>query len=194
MCIRDSDNIPGVKKIEFVNFIDENKIYTEDQEHTCKISIQHCAHLSENPQFNNELPISAENAQYIKCKLYGSKKLLDLSDDQIKCFCYLHFKENKLNIYKIAKEKEKKLKEEAKAKAKEDKQKAKEEAKLKAKEKKNENENENVIISSIALTVLDSEPLTCIQIIKSGTKKGTPCGLKTVCNNLCKRHYNLSVL
>ena len=191
------DNIPGVKKIEFVNFIDENKIYAEDKEYVSKISIQHCMHLSENPQFNHELPISAENAQYINCKLYGSKKLLESADDQIKCFCYLHFKEHKLSMIKYAKEKQQKLKEEAKLKAKEEKQKAKEEAKLKAKEEKQkakEKKNENVIISSIALTVLESEPLTCIQIIKSGIKKGAPCGLKTVCNNLCKRHYNLSVL
>ena len=188
------EDIPGVKKIEFVNFIDENKIYTEDKEYVSKISIQHCMHLSENPQFNHELPISAENAQYINCnKLYGSKKLLDLADDQIKCFCYLHFKEHKLLMIKYAKEKQKKLKEETKMKAKEAKVKAKEEAKVKAKEEKAK-AKENLIISSIALTVLNTEATTCIQIIKTGSKKGTPCGLKTVCNNLCKRHYNLSVL
>jgi hypothetical protein len=203
------DNIPGIKKIEFVNFIDENKTYPADKEYICKINNQYCAHLSQNPQFNNDLPISNTNTQYVKCKIYASKNLLDLEDGQIKWFCCLHFNENKLNIYKIAKEKEKKLKEEAKAKAKEEKIKAREEAKAKAKEEKTKakeeakakakeekiKKNENVIISNTNnLTVAETEPLMCVQIIKSGTKKGTHCGLKTVCNNLCKRHYNLSIL
>ena len=70
-------------------------------------------------------------------------------------------------------------------KAKEDKAKAKEEAK----------KNENIIISNTNnLTVFETESLTCIQIIKTGPKKGISCGLKTVCNNLCNRHYKLSVL
>ena len=202
------EDIPGIKKIEFVNFIDETKIYTEDQEITYKVNNQKCMHLLENPQFNPNLPISSENKQQIKCKSYGYKKLLDLDGGQTKCFCYLHIKENKLEMMKQAKEKQKKLKEEAKMKAKEDNMKAKEEAKMKAKEDKmkaNEEakmkakedkmkSKENLIISSITLNILNTEATTCIQIIKTGSKKGNHCGLKTVCNNLCKRHYNLSVL
>jgi hypothetical protein len=192
------DNIPGVKKINLVNFIDSNKIYIEKNT-VKKENFQNCMHLVENPQFISESPVTTVNAQYIKCNFHGLNKLLDV-DGQIKYFCYLHTKENKLNIKKNVKEKQKKLKEEEKLKAKEEKKKAKEEAKLKEKEEKKKakeeaKKNENVIISTTNnVTVLETEPMFCIQIIKSGTNKGNPCGLKTVCNNLCKRHYNLSVL
>ena len=40
--------------------------------------------------------------------------------------------------------------------------------------------------------VTDEEVVLCIEIIKSGPKKGLQCCLKKYENNLCKRHYNLN--
>ena len=46
---------------------------------------------------------------------------------------------------------------------------------------------------NIVLGVLNIENQTgCVQILKTGTNKGKPCGCKIVSENMCKRHYLLN--
>lgn len=122
------------------------------------------------------------------------------------------------NIYNKIKEKEEKQKakaeekQKAKQKEKEEKQKAKEELKKAVIEAKNNKkpkpkskplslsnvEGENVLLgmSTIANITQPQEPNNndcCIEIIKSGVKKGTPCCRKIFDTNTqsCLRHYKL---
>lgn len=54
-------------------------------------------------------------------------------------------------------------------------------------------EEENIVISSTSSTQpqIQNSNEGCIQIIKTGTNKGKPCGLAILNDCLCKRHYNL---
>jgi hypothetical protein len=56
-------------------------------------------------------------------------------------------------------------------------------------------EEENVVVSSSPQietpTQTQSSNEGCIQIIKTGINKGNPCGLASLKDCLCKRHYNL---
>ena len=130
-----------------------------------------------------------------------------------KTYCWSH---NRLMSKKFEKEKkenekeaQKKLKQEAKQKEKDEKNKIKEDEKLKkASEKllKKSNskgkkiylsiideEGENIVISSTSQLESQIQSINegCIQIIKTGTNKGNPCGLTVLNDCLCKRHYNL---
>ena len=51
--------------------------------------------------------------------------------------------------------------------------------------------NDNVVIGMTDI-IIDNEIVLCVEIIKSGPKKGMQCCLKIHENNLCKRHYNLN--
>jgi hypothetical protein len=126
----------------------------------------------------------------------------------VKHFCPIHIrgesKQNKIEIQKKKFEDKMKAKEE-KMKAKEDKLKIKEE-KLKIKEDKKINSisltkpklsKQNIVISTentvSEFSPLDSlEPsqlcLGCNAVLKTGSKKGSICGVKIYENNVCKRH------
>jgi len=109
-----------------------------------------------------------------------------------------------------AKEEKQKAKEEAKQKAKEDKQKAKEDKQKEKGEKKYVKKiktKENEIIGSITIVDASNNNVDasnnnvdasnnilnsgCIEILKSGNKKGTQCGAKKYGGYRCKRHFNL---
>jgi hypothetical protein len=131
------------------------------------------------------------------------KEILDKQKESIK--------NEKLKI----KDELKKAKEEEKQKEKEEKQKAKEELKEKMKEdknqikkekevkkkykketkinsiKKDDNDSENIIIGPINIIVNDGENDLCMEILKSGIKKGLQCSSTKFKDNLCKRHFNL---
>ena len=104
------------------------------------------------------------------------KKLLNYYGDD-KNYCLFH-KKHMIHKYKKiaidnkkAEEKQKKLDEkqkimEEKKKIKEDKQKMKEQK-----------------------VDLDTK-LTCVEILKTGSNKGSPCGCKVYQGDKCKRHYN----
>ena len=218
------DNIPGVKKIDKVNYINpesENK-----QTHSTNPKFGNCTFMCESVNFNPELPESAENPKKIFCNKYTY--LYSIEDDSNK-YCYEHLNTvKKLNKFK-KNEEMKKAKVETKQKEKEEKQKAKDELKLAVKLAKEEakkaekvanankkgkktpqtdNESlntiteigeENKVIKLIALNVInitninEDNVVGCVEIIKTGTKKGTACNSKFFCENtkLCKRHYNL---
>jgi hypothetical protein len=102
------------------------------------------------------------------------------------------------------KENVKKSKEDAKQKEKEAKQKEKEKIrtelkKIVASSKKNEEiitDSENVVIGLVNLPENISQENVllnklCLEILKTGTKKGECCGSKIFIENVCKRHYNL---
>ena len=97
------------------------------------------------------------------------------------------------------KENIKKLKEEEKQKEKETKQKEKEKLqkelkKLVASSKKNEEtvtDTENVVIGLVDLHDNISQNMYCLEILKTGAKKGECCGCKIFTDKLCKRHYKL---
>ena len=80
------------------------------------------------------------------------------------------------------------LEELQKQKAKEEKEKAKEE------KKKAKNTTTTTATTTITTTTTDTSNNVqqgCLDVLKSGAKKGTTCGCKIFNENLCKRHYNL---
>jgi hypothetical protein len=174
-----------------------------------------------NPNSQNIIEIyksnlKIEDCKFIKCKHMGTQinnnyNNFDIGIDDEKYYCWNH-KKIIINKYKKdksdkakeeakkLKEKEKQLKKEAKEKEKEEKQKIKEELKKTIKAAKtnksiktlnNSEVNDNVVIGMTNIITVD-ETVLCIEIIKSGPKKGMQCGLKKYENNLCKRHYNLN--
>jgi hypothetical protein len=102
-------------------------------------------------------------------------------------------KKTKEEIKQKVKEEKLKVKEE-KLKVKEEKIKAKGEIKTKSIKKQDNNfsdTSENIILGpSIVIDTLDKNEL-CIEIIKSGIKKGSQCTCKKIKDDLCKRHFNL---
>jgi hypothetical protein len=95
------------------------------------------------------------------------------------------------------KEKEdlKKTKQEAKQKEKEEKLQLKKlESATKKKIKKPKTDNiENVVIGLIDLSgnVVAKNDNYCLEVLKTGSKKGDQCKCVLFSENLCKRHYNL---
>jgi hypothetical protein len=211
------EDIPGIKKIEYVNYI--NHVKTEDSIDSSNCKYGKCLYSHPSPNFNPELPESEMNTKTTICGITTHLyKIVDVAAGEYKYYCYTHKKaQTKENALKI-KEKAAQEKKELKQKEKEEKKKAKEElknqlklAKKELKQKKNEttinnsinsiNSNLNVVIQNssqdnteiqvIDLTGETEETLGCVQILKSGVNKGNQCGLKTVCNHFCKRHYKV---
>ena len=211
------DNIPGVKKLENVNYINPDS-ETKQKQKTSNYG--KCSFKYESVNFNPELPESNENPKMICCNKYTY--FYSIEDDSNK-YCYEHWNTvKKLNTIK-KKEEIKKAKAETKQKEKEEKQKAKDELKLsvklakedakklaKANKKPLQTNNEyvntiteiseeNKVIKIFALDVKNDTNINqdnvvgCVKIIKTGTKKGSSCNSKIFCENtnLCKRHYNL---
>ena len=160
--------------------------------------------------------LNITDCKFIKCKHMGTQINSDYSNFDIgindeKYYCWTHkklvitkYKKDKYDKAKEEakklKEKEKQLKKEAKQKEKEEKQKIKKEFKKTieaakvnkyAKTPNNNHENDNVVIGMTDI-IIDNEIVLCVEIIKSGPKKGMQCCLKIHENNLCKRHYNLN--
>ena len=113
-------------------------------------------------------------------------------------YCYMHY-----NMRQRAHQKEEKLKEKAAEKLvkqehkKEQKlleKKQKAEAKAKAKE-----DLKNTILNVVTANGLQEEHTIiatagCSQPMKTGLRKGQPCGASVFCSGLCKRHYNSSLI
>lgn len=168
-----------------------------------------CEYLTENPGFNPLQPESDTNVKMIKCIRYhcgnmnyyfdkAKKETVYIGDHH---YCYIHRKQIVSEHKKSVKEKfmeakkkalqekkeqmkedKKKLAEEKKAKLKEEKMQAKLNAKMSAKKS---DANANVVLGASTVVL---ENGGCIQILKTGPKKGTQCGCKIFNNNLCKRH------
>ena len=194
------EDIPGVKKIHKVNYIDINIVNNVNAVSNSSLpSTGNCMYSFISPNFNPELPESTQNPKQICCNKFTY--LYSIIDDNNN-YCYEHLKVVKKANLLAEKEKIKKTKADAKQKEKE----AKQQAKLKEKEEKKQakyatknassvsivdNNETNTVIGIIDLTNTTNINPGCVQITKSGQHKGTQCGVKIFCNNLCKRHYNL---
>jgi len=191
----------GLPKVNGVNFNDLSK-KTIKSYSTDKMS--KCSYLTPNPIYdpsgNNPiemaLPYSKSNCQFFTCLSNGFYQLSNLIEDydgEDKCVCYYHKKQIIKNNNIILKEKAKQDKIYAKEKAKQEKEeakKAKVETKIKAKaeKKKTKQVSENVVLGpSIIISVSPLHTL-CIEILKSGPKKGLQCGCKIYALSWCKRH------
>jgi hypothetical protein len=151
------------------------------------------------------------NYNFVKGQYKNGNYIIDypittIADD--KCYCWIHkkqmIKKYKSDIINKAKEEVQKLKQ----KEKEDLKKTKEEAKQNEKElkqvksqlkkleasakkimkKPNADNIENVVIGIVDLSVNNN---LCLEVLKTGAKKGECCGVNIFSDNLCKRHYNL---
>jgi hypothetical protein len=160
---------------------------------------------------------SGNNCKFFTCMYSGhyhiSQLIPDYADTEMVACCSHKnkiVKEYNINLKNKAKEEKQQSKNEAKQKAIEDKQKAKEE-KQKAKEDKQKSKGEkkyvkkiktkeNEIVGSVNIehfltNNLDASNnilnIGCIEILKSGNKKGLQCGAKKHDDYRCKRHFNL---
>jgi hypothetical protein len=115
----------------------------------------------------------------IKQKMKEDK--LKIKEDKLK------MKEDKLKM----KEDKQKTKED-KQKMKDDKQKMKEDKQIKVNiNNKYFCEDENQIIGPIIINNFEQNDYYCIEILKSGIKKGFQCKNKKFTDNLCKKHFSI---
>jgi hypothetical protein len=123
------------------------------------------------------------NTQYV-CKLECDGNL----------YCYAHY-----NIKQRAYQKEEKLKEKAAEKLVKQEQKKeqkllekkeKEEAKAKAKEDL-KNTILNVTVNGLQEENTIVAKASCSEVLKTGLRKGQPCGATVFCSGCCKRHYKV---
>jgi hypothetical protein len=200
------DDIPGVKKLHKVNYVDLDIVNNENiVPNSYMSSTGHCTYNYVSPNFNPDLPESTQNPKQICCNKFTY--LYSIIDDNNK-YCYEHLRIVKKANVLAEKDKIKKSTADVKQKEKQEKLKAKQDAKQKEKEEKllakqkekqekQKEQKETTIDNTETNTVIGIMDLqntssnVCVQITKSGQHKGTQCGVKSVCNNLCKRHYNL---
>jgi len=211
----------GCAKITGVNYIDSNYNPVNDFNLYNKLHNM-CEYLIPNSYFNPNSEniieyykpnLNVEDCKFIKCNHYGTKisnEYTNFSENygDEKYYCWNHkkivIKKYKKEISDKAKEEIKLLKIKEKEKIKQEKEEAKQKLKDELKKhiksvKKNKTQNiitndepnDNVVIGMTNI-VTDEEVVLCIEIIKSGPKKGLQCCLKKYENNLCKRHYNLN--
>lgn len=202
------EDIEGVKKIEYVNYVDETK---KPDSFKDNYKDGKCLWMvDENHNFNPNEPESESNSKFVSCgggEITTLYKIIDVSDNEYKYYCYNHkskqIKQNSILLKEKVKQEKLALKEKAKQEKLALKAKAKEalkNEKLLAKQKlqnniltiNNNNENENVIVGVIDLTTENTN--YCVEIIKSGPNKGKQCSLKATTNNLCNRHSNKNVV
>ena len=100
-----------------------------------------------------------------------------------------HQKEEKLK----EKAAEKLMKQEQKLAEKKQNTKAKAEAKAKAKE-----DLKNTLLNVTANGLQEENTIIatagCSEVLKTGIRKGQPCGASVFCSGLCKRHYKIPLI
>jgi len=200
----------GLDKINGVNTITAAKIHQNNSNYNYQL----CEFVKINPNFdpsgNNPLETSkyaTDNCKNFTCSHSGYKTISfsnlhayyvsnNLNTD--KKYCYTHMKSiiktHKKELENKAKEEAKQLKIKEKEEAKQLKIKAKEELK---KSVMNAKLNKKPIVGDVENTIvgtIDIPPFNvCSVILKSGLKKGQPCGCKIVENNSCKRHLKKEI-
>lgn len=206
----------GLEKINGVNII--NKVYNY-YTHNYQLCEFLKPNPNFDPSGSNILEKSknkTDNCKYFSCDHFGYKTtnfgdfhtyFINNNLNNDKYYCYMHMKNiiqnHKKELANKAKEEAKQLKikekEDAKQKAKEEKEEAKQ-MKIKAKEElkksvMNSKLNKKVKTDDVENTIIGTiniEPANvCGVILKSGPKKGEPCGCKIIENNLCKRHLKI---
>lgn len=189
----------GVKLVHGVNYFDEtvdkiSKVTAPTNDSyfhgACAYSMKYCNILEDGTK--SEKTISCTDT-YVKT--------LDL-DGKAYCSIHKYFamknyqKEQKLKAVQQAKEakiqakiQEKEAKAQAKAEEKAAKEKVKAEAKMKAKLDKAQSKKKQQPVESEGENVIIGNSGYCVEIIKSGPKKGTQCGCKIKQDNFCGRHF-----
>jgi len=179
-----------LKKVDGVNWIFPLVQFTP---HTTK-----CCYSIDNPNFNPDLPEDpGTNLKTINCDYLAHYSITHLGVIHGEShYCYQHKKvvlEKNKSDMKI---KQKEEKQATRLKLKEANKKLKEELKQQAKiaklqEMSSVNLDANVVISSVSFDFDNTQK--CVEILKTGTRKGSACSLKTLNPQLqlCKRHYNL---
>jgi hypothetical protein len=175
-------HIDGYEKIHGVNYYDEtiDFIYNHHQVTDNEYCKGKCCYISES-QTNC-------TAVYVKIIEIEGKK-----------YCGPHYRATLRKIYYANKVKERMEKKNAllleKQKLKEEKIKIKAEEALKKKEARLKLKNENVIIKKskepTVMQSLEIDTSKCVQILKSGKNKGSPCGCKILKDGFCLRHYKM---
>jgi hypothetical protein len=175
----------GVEKINGVNFYDENikETYGGGLSYKCQYTSEECASCS--TYWGTSKILIYNNKDLSKPITFGDNKH----------YCYTH-KRKMIKDYKLKeKEKEKQAKQKQKEEAKLEKQKQKEEAKLAKQNSKFKNIKnvltENVVLESSIVINQEINHVGCVQILKTGLKKGKSCGCKIYAENVCKRHHLL---
>jgi len=149
----------------------------------------YCEYKTINELFNKDLPEDKiHNNPYISCSNFHNNKVFE-QDYITKCDKYYCIKHCNVLLKQKIKEEKEKIKAE-KEKAKMELKKIVLEAKMEMKKKVLESKMKNVSDENI---VLSHENIKggCQEILKTGLKKGTICGLQLFSICQCKRHFNL---
>lgn len=187
-------DIVGVEKIAGINTVEFKNVYVPP-------SIRYNYNLNSNDYKLNGYYMMGNYKFVTGDCFYKSIKnnhcgcILVTKIEDGKTYCYKHYESM---IKRISLEKAKKIKLETQLKEKEEKalqkQKAKEDKEKAKEEKKKAKDAATTTMTTITTITIDSsnnETQGCLDVLKSGAKKGTTCGCKIFNENLCKRHYNL---
>jgi hypothetical protein len=177
------EGMPGVTEEHGVNCIDETKIHGVPMTPTsCCFIVAHTSYNGSPMVCNNYGYLLQENNKYY-CN-YHKYKMIKSMQKKAQMEAKAVEKKKKALEKELAKEEEKKKKLEAKALAKAEATKMKAGAKKKQKPEVI-NLDDNVILSNA--------PSGCVQILKSGERKGQCCGASSIyLENMCMRHYKMT--
>ena len=175
----------GLKRVEGVN--------------TASIPPQICSFVWDNEDFDKEFPENFVNPKTIKCMHIGSILIKDGANDLF--YCAKHNKFLLTKQSKALKEQQKQEKLANKLKQKEEKSLAKASAKLVAKADKalakanaETMSGENDVIATNISIPIEYDPHLCMELLKTGDRKGQQCTLHKVNGqDMCRRHYNLMI-
>ncbi len=192
-------NMAGVEKIHGINFIDENKIFNENN--------TSCTHSYGYKYYNYTLKYYTDKQCFYeieinagikyKCSKHGY--LTVLSDGNY--YCKQHCKKADKIIINKKKLEEKEALKKKKLEEKEELKKKKLEEKEALKKKKTKKNTQEIVIGTEPGIIIPDENIIvtpvngCKAILKSGVNKGKLCGCKifNYVNDtiaLCKRHYS----
>jgi hypothetical protein len=201
----------GLKKVNAVNYYDPYS--TTNAYHKCEYLYPNQKYDPNKP----DSIINSPYLNNTKCHMTGFKIAIHNSENpsqpinygDSKHYCYYHqeimikkYKNEEKEKIKLAKKQAKELekqikkleKDNTKAMEKEEKLMKKFQEKMKKLEKQNAKSNPNVINNKLMTenvvlgpSNIETQP-GCVQILKTGPNKGTPCGCKIFSDNMCKRH------
>lgn len=170
----------GVEKYHGINYIDELL--------EMKTIMNNCNHNHKNGEcdynnillYPNEQPLICQSHYVYNCPYDGKK------------YCYSHNKIMIKHFYNQKKLADKQAKEDAKMVANQKKENAKMVAKQKKEDAKQAKKNDKNIVITPNENIIITNGM-CHAILKTGSNKGNQCCVKTYLNQLCVRHYNISI-
>ena len=179
------EGMAGVTEEHGVNCIDETKIHGVPMTPTsCCFIVSYTSYNGSPVVCNNYGYLLQENNKYY-CN-YHKYKMIKSMQKKAQMEAKAAAKEAEKKKKMLEKEEEKKKKEIAKAEAK----------KMKAAEKlsvKKQQKQKLEIINLDDNVILSNTPSGCVQILKSGERKGKCCGASSIyLENMCIRHYKMT--